>query len=428
MNNNRLTMRGRAVRLGVTATALALAVQACASGTASGRSATEETASNKSGSSTSSKLFAVHAPLLATAFPKAKVGAVNLTLNGVYWPNLETAPSVYDFSHLDTLVTQAHRHGAQPLLVLGQTPAYHSTDPTSTLVGATMPSMDAWKAYVQHVVGRYGTRLDYEIWPEANITSNWAGSQHQLATLVSAAAKIIHKAAPRATVVAPAMVLRLAYERRWMNKFFAQKVGGKRIGNVVDAVGIDAYPVKSGTPEDSLALITKARHILSAQKVSAPLWNVEINYGVVGGNNPISHHSGATKQASYVVRTYVLNAAARVQRVYWFDWGRLDVADIQMTGADGVTPTAAGRAFSQVRKWLTGQKVKGCQKNRHSHLYTCTLSRSGHTSWIYWVPKGRTSVPAPAGARHLQSMTGDVSKTHHGQRLKVTSAPIWVYH
>ncbi|MDX6359521.1 MAG: hypothetical protein QOH37_2575, partial [Nocardioidaceae bacterium] len=44
MNTSRLTMRGRVVRLGVTATALALAVQACASGSASGRSADDETA------------------------------------------------------------------------------------------------------------------------------------------------------------------------------------------------------------------------------------------------------------------------------------------------------------------------------------------------------------------------------------------------
>jgi hypothetical protein len=431
MNKSGPTMRGRAVRLGVTVTALALAVQACGSATATGHSAAGDRATSKasrSGTRISSSFFGMHAPLLATDFPKAKVGAVNLTLNGVYWPNLETSPGVFDFAHLDTLVDQANAHGAQPLLVLGQTPAFHSTSPGSPQIQATVPDLAAWKTFVRQVVSRYGTRLDYEIWPEANIASNWSGTPPQLAVLVAAAAKIIHHAAPEATLVSPAMVLRLPFEQRFMNRFFAQKVGGKRIGQYVDAVGIDAYPLQDGTPEDSSALIGQARHILAKHKVTAPVWNVEINYGVVGGNNPIVHHSGNAKQASYVVRNFVLDAAARIQRVYWFDWGRLDVVDIEMVETDGVTPSAAGKAFSRVEKWLTGQKIHACQRDRRSHVYTCTLSRGRHTSWIYWVPKGKKTVRAPKGARRVQSVTGQVSHTHHHKKVRVTSSPVLVYH
>jgi hypothetical protein len=224
------------------------------------------------------------------------------------------------------------------------------------------------------------------------------------------------------------MVLRLRYQQRWMNSFFAQKVGGKRVGQYVDSVGIDAYPLQKGTPEDSIALVTEARHILASHHVAAPLWNVEINYGVAGGGKPIAHHSSGTKQASYVVRTYVLNAAARVKRVYWLGWARYPTMDVQMVGADGVTPTAAGKAFSRVRTWLTGQKVAGCSRDRHSHVYTCTLVRAGRASWVYWVPSGSKVVRAPAGARHVQSMSGAVRPTHHGKRIQVTSAPVWVYH
>jgi polysaccharide biosynthesis protein PslG len=429
VNNNGQIRRRRAVRLGVTGvvTALALAVQACGSATAHGSADGQAAAAPAKAGATTSRFFGMHVPQLATAFPKAKVGAVNLTTNNVYWPNLETAPGTWDFTHLDALVSQARRHGAQPLLVLGQTPAFYSQSPSSPQVWATVPDLAPWKAYVQKVVDRYGTKLDYEIWPEANIVSNWAGNQSQLAARVAAAAKIIHARAPRATVVSPAMVLRLAYERRWMDKFFAQKVGGKLIGKSFDAIGLDPYPTVTGSPEDSMSLIGKARRILASHKVTAPQWNVEINYGVVGGNTPITGHSSARKQASYVVRTYVLNAGARIKRVYWLGWARFDSLDIQMVETDGVTPSAAGRAYSRVQKWLTGQKVTGCQQARHSHVYTCTLRRSGRTSWVYWVPSGRTSVPAPAGARHVQSMTGVVSRTHHGKRIRVTNAPVWVY-
>ncbi|MGA8247875.1 MAG: hypothetical protein WB797_13310 [Nocardioides sp.] len=410
---------------------MALAVQACGSATAHGHSAVRGNATSGSraaGSKISARFFGLHAPLLATAFPKAKAGAVDLTLNGVYWPDLETSSGVFDFSHLDTLVDQAHAHHAQPLLVLGQTPVFHSTSPGSPQVGATVPDLAAWKTYVGQLVDRYGTRIDYEIWPEADIASNWSGTPRQLAELVIAAAKVIHHAAPRATVVSPAMVLRLPYEQHFMKRLFAQKVGGKRIGHYVDAVGIDAYPLQAGTPEDSLSLIRQAQHILAKREVSAPVWNVEMNYGVVGGNNPIPHHSGAAKQASYVVRNFVLDAAAGIERVYWFDWGRLDVVDIEMVRPDGVTPTAAGRAYSLVEKWLAGQRVKACQQSRKSHVYACTTSRGGHTSWIYWVPKGRRTVRAPKGARHVQSVNGRVTRTHHHQKIKLTSSPVRVYH
>jgi hypothetical protein len=422
------TLRGRAARLGLTAaaTALTLAAQACGS-SASGHPAGDAATASRS-AATSSRFFGMHAPLLATAFPQVRVGALDLTSNGVYWPDLEPAQGSFDFDHLDALVSQAHLHGAQPLLVLGQTPSFYSPTPSSPQVRATVPDLAAWKTYVQHVVTKYGARLDYQIWPEANIASNWSGTQHQLAVLVSAAATIIHRTAPHAVVLSPAMVLRLRYERRWMNQFFAQKVGGHRIGHYIDAVAIDAYPVQSGTPEDSLALIEQARHMLAQQNVTAPLWNVEINYGVVGGGTPITDHSSGTQQASYVVRTYLLNAAAGVKRVYWLGWARFATMDIQMVGTDGVTPTAAGRAYARVEKWLTGEKVTGCSRNKRSHVYTCTLRRNGRDSWVYWIPKGRTSVPAPRGARHVQSMTGVVRATRHGERIRVTKAPVWVYH
>jgi hypothetical protein len=277
-------------------------------------------------------------------------------------------------------------------------------------------------------VGRYGASLDYQVWPEPDIIGNWTGTPKQLAQLTVAAAKLIHAKAASAVLVSPAMVLRMRYQRKFMDAFYGVKVGGKPVGHFVDAVGLDPYPLEKGTPEDSLTLINVARSILRRHHVSAPVWNVEINYGVAGGGKPIAHHSSGTKQASYVVRTYVLNAAARVKRVYWLGWARYPTMDVQMVGADGVTPTAAGKAFSRVRTWLTRQNVAGCSRDRHSHVYTCTLVRAGRASWVYWVPSGSKVVRAPAGARHVQSMSGAVRPTHHGKRIQVTSAPVWVYH
>ncbi len=281
-------------------------------------------------------------PVSSSGFPSVRPGAVNLTPNGVYWPSIETSRGVFDFRALDTLVDQAHAHGAQPLLVLGFTPAFASTKPHAPIVAGSVPKMSAWRSYVHAVVARYKTRLDYQIWPEVNASSNWQGSRQQLAQLVVAASTIIHAKAPRALVVSPAMVLRQPHQFHKFARFFATKVGGVSVGRYVDAVGIDAYPLQHGTPEDSAALIGAAHKILVKNKVKAPLWNVEINYGVIGSHLSVRPLPGG-RQASYVARTYLLNAASGVKRVYWLAWLPINELGIQMVRSDMVTPPPPAR-------------------------------------------------------------------------------------
>ena len=223
------------------------------------------------------------------------------------------------------------------------------------------------------------------------------------------------------------MVARLPYQMKQFASLIATKVAGKPLGRYVDAVAIDAYPVPQGSPEDSAALLRKAHRILAADKVSAPLWNVEINYGVAGNHVPVTSF-GANKQASYVVRTFLLDAADGVQRVYWLGWAHIDELAIQMVRPDQVTPTAAGKAYAMVRSWMIGQTVPTCVSNHKTRLYSCKTVRAGHASWVYWTTAGKTKVTAPKGSRHLQRMLGSPTRTHAGKRFVVTTAPVRVSH
>src|SRR4051794_2740714 len=380
------------------------------------------------GTAVTSRFFGMHAPLLGTTFPAASVGAFDLTTNNVYWPNLETAPGVFDFARLDAMVAQAHGNAAKPLLVLGVTPSFHgapgSVEPIS---GASLPDMDAWKAYVRAVVTQYTDTIEYQIWPEPNVTNNFTGTPQQMADLVAAASDIIREVAPHATVVAPAMVMRLKSERTFMAKFFAAKVNGRPIGDYVDAVGVDPYPLEKGTPEDSLRLVDQARAILAKDRVSLPVWNLEINYFVpVGGVTTASPPSDRLA-SSYVIRTFVLNAAANVKRVYWLGWLQYFNLGISMVRADGVTPAAPAAAYARVQGWLLGQRARGCRYDRVSRLYSCQFVKAGRTSWVYWVNSGAAKVHVPAGVHHVQTMYGVKSATRPGARLRITNAPVWAY-
>lgn len=435
---NRWHRRGSVATLGAAAVATVLALLVQSAGAVASPASVDDRAAARAltaprGTTVTSRFFGMHAPLLGTLFPQAPVGAVDLTTNNVYWPQLETSDGVWDFARLDQMVAQARKHRAPPLLVLGVTPAFHSTTPDATYVSASVPDMTAWKSYVTHVVQHISTvspgPFDYQIWPEPNVRNNFTGTPQEMAELVVAAAKIIHQYAPGATVVAPAMVLRLKSERAFMKTFFDPLAnGGIPMGKYVDAVGVDPYPLLDGTPEDALKLVTNAQRMLANEGVTVPMWNLEINYFVpVGGVTPAEPPTDRISM-SYVIRTYVLNAAANVQRVYWLGWLRYFNLGVSMVADDGVTPTPAGLAYSRVRDWLIGQHARGCTYEGASGVYACRFVRAGHSSWVYWVKSGAARVKAPAGVRHVQTMYGGVSGTHRGERIRVTNAPVRVYH
>jgi polysaccharide biosynthesis protein PslG len=426
---------GSVVSIGAVVAVLALAVPG-GGADARGAAGTDSRATSRMftpthGTSVGARFFGLHAPLLGTLFPQAPAGSVDLTTNNVYWPQLETSPGVFDYSTLDPMVAQAAAHHAKPLLVLGVTPSFAAAQTaglTQAQIQASVPDMVQWQSYVRAVVTRYQDALEYQIWPEPDVKNNFSGTPQQMADLVAAAAKIIHSVAPGATVVAPAMVLRLHSERAFMKAFFGSTVGGKPIGSYVDAVGVDPYPLLDGTPEDSIALVQHAQKVLAAEHVTAPLWNLEVNYFVPVGGVTTAAPPTDRISMSYVIRTYVLNAATNVKRVYWLGWLRYFNLGISMVGDDGVTPTASGQAFSRVHDWLLGQHARGCAYDKVSGVYSCEFVRAGRSSWVYWTQLGSSHVKAPAGARHVQSMYGVTTSTGHGDRIRVTNAPVWVSH
>lgn len=361
----------------------------------------------------------VNSPI-GRGFPDAPIGAVNLTTAGVYWNRVETAPGRYDFSRLDDIVATSEARRAQPMVLLGFTPSFHSQQPESPTVAATMPDLSAWRAWVTAVVARYGDRLDYQVWPEPNISGNWTGTPQQMARLTAIAGTIIHHKAPRALVVAPATTLRLAPQQQWMDQFWATKVEGKPVADSVDAVALDPFPLQDGTPEDSLTLLCQARAILEKNGVDLPIWTNEINYGVPSGGTAETKEYPESKQAAVVGRTYVLHAALGVDRVYWLGWFSYPTLAVSMARS-GVAPTAAGRAFTIVHDWLAGAPRPVCRVD--NGLYTCLVSRGGTALRILWRRRGTAPWTASQAAR-VQSLSGQTRRVSAGAVIQVSQSPV----
>jgi len=302
---------------------------------------------------------------------------------GTNWRDVETSPGHYDFTTLDRAVETARAAGVRPVLVLGQTPSFYASDPDAPgWYGDGAPSAPSslapWKAYVREVAKRYKTKIDYQVWNEPNVIGFWSGTVAQMATLTAAASATITKVAGRgATVVAPSFPLRLASQQKWFRKYWASKVGGKSVGTFVDVVSANLYPMADQLPEASMKLLRFARSVLPSSARHKPVWNTEINYGLLGGD--VAKEIPEAKQAAFVARTLLLNAGASVRRVFWFKWIVGDIANTHLVDeSDGTTLTRAGRAWGVARGWIVGTDVTGCvatSKGKLKGLYRCTGSR-----------------------------------------------------
>jgi hypothetical protein len=364
----------------------------------------------------------------SAAWPRATVGSIRLWDAGVAWNQIERSPGVYDFARLDEIVAAARAHGARPLLVLGQTPVFYAAHPSQ--VGAygrgapSMPNPVRWKQYVEKVAHRYGASIDYQVWNEPNVSGYWRGTPGQMATLTRIASQSLSKIATKAKVVAPSFPVRLTTQRAWFAKFYAQRPGGRPVASWTDVVTVNPYPLAAGRPEASVTLLRAAKSILAARRVHKPIWNTEINYGLTGlGTN--ARNISRAREAAYVIRTYVLSAANRVGRVYWYSWDLHKLASVEMTYSNNASLTKAGLAFKVSQNWLIGGRVRSCTADRRG-TYTCTVTYAGGVRRIYWNPTHRVVIRTVGSATQQQTATGHATRVGGSKRVAVSYSPIMI--
>ncbi|HEU4910455.1 MAG TPA: endo-1,4-beta-xylanase [Actinomycetes bacterium] len=373
------------------------------------------------------------------SWPAVSPGSIRLWDSGVSWAELEPSQGAVDWSRLDAIVAAANARGAEVTLVLGQTPAW-ADDPALDGVGPQyMPRMDAWKNHVAAVASRYKGRIKaYQVWNEANIVNYWAQNRHNtpfgMARLTDAAYGTIKSIDPSALVVGPAFATRLSWQRTYLRTFFGSRVSGVPVWKRMDAISLNLYPTADGTPESSLKLLKAARASMALRGVPAskPIWNSEINYGLATGGSGASTGIPASKQASYVVRTYLLNAAQKVKRVHWYMWDRPEIGSTKMVAADRTTPTLAGRAFGLVQGWMLGGKLVGptrsslpCTKDK-AGTYTCVIKYRGGVKRVYWNPNKRVKIRTAKSATFTVNIYGKQTKVRGGSTKKVNYQPIMV--
>jgi hypothetical protein len=390
-------------------------------------------------------LFGMHDGTGSTSsLTKVDAGAVRLWDVGVRWREIERKRGVYHWAKLDELVSNAQAAHAEVTMVVAGTPRFYSKDMWK-LPAKRVP---AYKSFVKALMKRYrsfhGARgiAAYQVWNEANIATFWTGSFGMMARLTKAMHDVRDRVDKRALVIAPPMVTRLDGQLKGLSQYYRQRVGGKPVWRYVDAVALSLYPLpkygpRAGVPESSIKLLHTVQERLRQARVPAskPIWNTEINYGLQSGQDggkPADPISGA-RQAANVMRTYLLNAANGVKRVFWYryDWAG-HLANTLLTDPDDVSKlTAAGRAYLRAQQWmhgtLTGTKGhRPCAKDRRG-TYHCVVKDSSGKRHIYWNPYRAAKVRLPKGVHDLQGVLGATSTVKPRSTLKVGYKPVMVH-
>jgi hypothetical protein len=359
------------------------------------------------------------------AAPRVGAGALRLWDSGTSWRDIESAPGRYDFARLDRAVSQARAVGAKPMLVLGQTPVWHSSKPEQASYygpgAAAMPrNLPAFRNYVKAVAKRYKGRIDaYEVWNEPS-AGFFTGTPAQMVTLTREVRAAVKSVDPRALVVAASSPVRRPTQRTWLNAYYAAGAG-----RYVDVVNVHLYPDHTGTPETALSLLAQVKATLARNRVSKPIWNSEVNYGLpTGGSGRAARPIADTIAAGYVARTYLLDAAAGVSRVHWYTWSNSSIFGINMTTPSG-TPTAAAKAFTVTRGWMVGARVVGCAPSK-TGVYTCTLKYNRGYGKVMWAAKRSAAMRTPANTTAVLTLDGRTLKSRPGQRLVLGPQPVLI--
>ena len=368
-------------------------------------------------------------------WPQGPVGSVRMWDNQVSWREVEIAPGIFDWTRIDAQMAKARANGASVLLVLGQTPLFHSTRPTAPGAygpgASAMPTQAAWVRYVQETARRnldvWGHVAQFQVWNEANVVGYWTGTAKQMATLTAWTRAALRAVDPTARLVAPALVTRLGSQRAWIKAFYSQSVAGKNVSAYVDALSFQLYPMSGSAPEASMTLLAAVRAILARYKVVKPIWNTEVNYGLVGG--PVSGAAArpisSDRQVGNVMRTFVLNASNRVSRVYWYSWDLLGMSNTPLVQADQITLTPAGQAFATTRGWLLGARPVGCSRTR-ANTYTCTFTTATQTRRIVWNPSRSVTVTAPVRTSSVTTWSSAVRSARAGTKVRVGVIPVMI--
>jgi len=384
---------------------------------------------------------------------------------------------------LDARLNRAALNGAEALMVLGgsapdwaSAPAdidkCGSRDQAGAVTGNSAPIAEAnlgdWQAWVRAVVTRYRGRIKaYEVWNEPYQCPLFLSNPDLLVKQVEMARAIIKEVDPGATVLTPSFKVD---DLQWLDRYLlamqqlAASKGLPWSTLVGDVVSVHAYDFTVGNylyadrvhtaaddPQSVETIFQREHQLLNFRNqlrqygdqgvASKPLWVTEWGYLGTSGIGKDAYGQRNTNDvvgAGFLARSLVMMWAAGVDRAHYYAWD-------QHREYEGVAPnvtekavplalgrevvqtdgkyliTAAGTAFVQVAKWMTGAELIDVKSDAQG-TWVATLRRGQALSYIVWNPATNVYWPRPTGLTATSVLDG--TTTYSGSSALIKAAPV----
>jgi len=376
----------------------------------------------------------IHRAAAGTAWPSVQFGSWRLWDSMVTWRDLEPFKGYWRFETLDRLVSLAEQRGVSVLLTLGVTPVWASARPEEGCWAgrgccAEPQHLEDWENYVRTVVERYrGKIVAYELWNEVIFSDLYSpydangrayfysGTSASMIDLAQSAYRIIKEVDPSAKLVSPSLHI---LQRDWIQAL--RLYFGAGGAAYTDAVSFHFY---ADTPEQTLPAISAVREAMNDYGLAdKPLWNTETGFVTRNDSEPQSYGGVSPEQAAgYVARSFALDAAAGVDRVYWYAW---DNTIYGLSADNGQAATKAAAGYAIASEWLKDAVIRRCQL-RPDEVWSCRIERGNTASMLVWRTHGPLAWRTP-DEWHVSSyklLLDSQWTAPSGQRVPVDSNPI----
>jgi hypothetical protein len=330
----------------------------------------------------------------------------------ISWSTLEPTAEHFDWRGVDALINQATANGVTSFVfTLGSVPAWASSNPTgdcgNTPAGQCYPpSLPAMDGFLTTLVQREcGLVTYYEAWNEADMGDFWRGTNTQLLAVVQHLEAIVKNPAncgcsggvcspggglnPNRVLTPSVNSICTDSGRQWLTDWFRLTDRSGVYGDVVSFHGYECQPESIYQPITWLRSLADAHGLTDAE-----IWDTEASWGK-------EETPSGEPEASWLMRSYVTQAASGVSRFYWYAYGSCSWGSLYGPSCGGspghqVGMREAGIAYSTVSKWLRGATIEACNSD-NEQTWSCTLTRpNGYKGVIMWNASSSIAVQIPA--------------------------------
>ncbi len=369
--------------------------------------------------------------LFGTPWPSMTITGMRLWDSHVAWGQINTANGTYDWSDMDSWNSSANSHNNTLIYTMGWTPGWASSksndsscdmangacDPPNDLNSDGTGSDTHFINFVTAIAKRYPKITYWEAWNTPHDIKQWTGTYAQLVRMTQDLNQTVKKYIPGAKIISPANG-QLNYTYPNGNCTMPDRLGSfLAAGGTkwIDIVGFHTY--YDTTAEHIVPVIQCYQSTMSTYKISSlPLWSTE---GAWGTNSSLP---GATDQAGFLARLYLLLWSNGVARHYWYDWNDQQTGTLESNGK----ANTAGTAYAQVESWMSGRTMNTlCSENTSSGIWTCGFSGSNsYSSLAVWHPGGNKSYTPASKYINYLDLSGNKHTISKGASVTVGVEPI----